>query len=517
MSEAQTVLLRQKDFDAVVFDMDGVVTKTAAVHATAWKRLFDNYMEELSRSTGEDWCQFDAEVDYRQYVDGKPRYDGVRSCLASRGIVLPEGTPDDAADVDTVCGLGNRKNGYFLEELEQHGVSVFESTVRLVRILQGVGIGTAIISASKNMALVLSAGGVGDLFPVCVDGITAAEMGLPGKPDPAVFVEAARRLGTPIERTVVVEDARAGVEAGHRGGFGLVIGVDRTGDSEGLLAAGADVVVSDLADVVVDPPFNPSALVCASDIDRRLCQATPALFLDYDGTLTPIVAHPDLAVLSDDMRAAVERLAARLPVAIISGRDLADVRRKVGIDGIVYAGSHGCDVDAPEALGGRVQHGLAAVDDVAAARAALTNKVKDIPGAWVEHKTFAVTVHYRQTPPDQVPRVMAAFDEVAAVFFGLRKATGKMVLELRPGIACYDKGKALLWLLERLEMANGTYVPVYIGDDDTDEDAFLAIAERGVGVRVGDPHEVTAADYTLADVGEVLEFLRALLALEGPS
>jgi trehalose-phosphatase len=267
----------------------------------------------------------------------------------------------------------------------------------------------------------------------------------------------------------------------------------------------------------VDPHFNPSALVCAGDIERRLRQATPALFLDYDGTLTPIVAHPDLAVLSDDMRAALERLAAHFPMAIISGRDLADVRSKVGIDGIVYAGSHGCDVDAPDALGGRVQHGVAAVDDVAAARAALTRKVEDIPGAWVEHKTLAVTLHYRQTPPDQVPRVMAAFDEVAAVFFGLRRGTGKMVLELRPGIACYDKGKALLWLLERLEMATGTHVPVYIGDDDTDEDAFRAIAGRGVGVRVGDPHDVTAADYTLADVEEVLELFRALFTVEEPS
>jgi alpha,alpha-trehalase len=517
VSEARTVVLRPEEFDAVVFDMDGVVTKTAVVHATAWKRLFDDYMEERSQSTGEELRPFDAEVDYRQYVDGKPRYDGVRSFLTSRGIVLPEGTPDDTVDADTVCGLGNRKNGYFLKELEQHGVGVFESTVRLVRILQGVGIGTAIISASKNVKLVLGAGGVGDLFPVCVDGITAAEMGLPGKPDSAVFVEAACRLDAAIARTVIVEDARAGVEAGRRGGFGLVIGVDRTGDADGLLAAGADVVVSDLADVVVDPPFSPSALVCAGDINRRLCQATPALFLDYDGTLTPIVAYPDLAVLSDDMRAALERLAGHLPVAIISGRDLTDVRRMVGIDGIVYAGSHGCDVDAPEALGGRVQHGLADVDDLAAARAALTRKVEGIPGAWVEHKTFAVTVHYRQTPPDQVPRVMAAFDEVAAVFYGLRRTAGKMVLELRPGIACYDKGKALLWLLERLEMATGTYVPVYIGDDVTDEDAFRAIAGRGVGVRVGDPHDVTAADYTLADVGEVLEFFRALLAVEEPS
>jgi trehalose 6-phosphate phosphatase len=518
LSGSRSVVFRREDVDSVIFDMDGVVTRTALVHASAWKRLFDDYMEEHSRRTGENWHPFDAAADYRQYVDGKSRYDGVRSFLASRSLALPDGTPDDPPEADTVCGLGNRKNGYFLEELHEHGARVFESTVRLVRILQSAGIGTAIISASKNLKLVLSAAGVGDLFPVCVDGVTAAEIGLPGKPDPAVFLEATRRLGTTADRTVVVEDARAGVEAGRRGGFWLVVGVDRTGDASGLLAAGADVVVSDLADVLLDPPFKPSALVCANDIKRRLCNATPALVLDYDCTLTPIVAHPDLAVLSGDMRAALVRLAAHVPVAIVSGRDLANVRDKVGIDGIVCAGSHGCDIDAPEALGGRIQHGLADVDDLAAARAALTRAVAAIPGAWVEHKTFAVTVHYRQTPPDDVPRVVAAFDEVAAVFPGLRKATGKMVLELRPGgIACYDKGKVLLWLLERLEKTAGKCVPVYIGGDVTDEDAFRAIAGRGVGVRIGDLHDVTAADYVLADVGEVLELFRALFALEEPS
>ena len=143
MSKARAVVLRADEFDAVVFDMDGVVTKTAAVHATAWKRLFDDYLERRSRATREGWNPFDAAVDYRKYVDGKPRYDGVRSFLASRSIVIPEGTPDDAEDADTVCGLGNRKNGYFLEELKRHGVGVFESTIRLVRVLQGIGLGTA--------------------------------------------------------------------------------------------------------------------------------------------------------------------------------------------------------------------------------------------------------------------------------------------------------------------------------------------------------------------------------------
>ena len=314
----------------------------------------------------------------------------------------------------------------------------------------------------------------------------------------------------------MVEDARAGVEAGRRGGFGLVIGVDRTGDAEGLLAAGADVVVPDLADVVVEPPFTPSALDCAADVERRLWQPTPALFLDYDGTLTPIVEHPDLAVLSDEMKGALQDLAKRFPVAILSGRDLADVRKMVGIDGLVYAGSHGFDVDAPEALGGRVQQGVEAAADLAAAREDLTAKVKDIRGAWVEHKTFAVTVHYRQTPPEDAPKVAAAVDDVASSFPSLRKTTGKMVLELRPAID-WDKGKALLWLLERLESSGGTYVPAYIGDDDTDEDAFRAIAGRGVGIRIGAATDSTAADYGLRDVDEVLRLFRTLLLSGGSS
>jgi len=514
MKATRNAVVDKAAHDAVVFDMDGVVTKTAVVHAAAWKRLFDDYMAERSRATGADWRPFDEEADYRPYVDGKPRYDGVRSFLASRDIVLPEGSPDDPSDRETVCGLGNRKNGYFLKELEQHGVHAYETTVRLVRVLQGLGIGTAIISASKNLRTVLAAGGIGDLFPVEVDGLLAAEIGLAGKPDPAVFLEAARRLGAEPSRTVVVEDALSGVEAGRRGAFGLVIGVDRTGDAEGLLRAGADVVVPDLADVVVEPPFLPSALVCAGDIERRLHAPKPALFFDYDGTLTPIVAHPDLAVLGDETRTVLEQLAQRLPVAVISGRDLADLKKMVTIDGIVCSGSHGFDVDAPRRLGGPVRRGTGSTADLAKARAAMQAAIAPIEGAWVEDKAFAVTVHFRQTPAAEVPRVEAAFREVAARFPALRVTTGKMILELRPGID-WDKGRALLWLLERLEAVEGPLVPVYVGDDVTDEDAFAAIAGRGVGIRIGDAHARSGADYSLRDVDETLAFLRGLLAMEG--
>lgn len=236
----------------VVFDLDGVVTDTASVHLAAWRALFDAYLAGRPAAADEDHRPV-TDADYRRHLDGKPRYDGVADLLASRGIELPWGSPDDPGGRETVCGLGNRKNRAFLDHLAAHGVRAFPTTVELVRALQATGIGTAVISASRNCREVLEAAGLGDLFPVRVDGVVADELGLPGKPDPAVFLEAARRLGVTPASSVVVEDATAGVAAGAAGGFVLVIGVDRTGHAEDLLAAGADVTVADLGEVVVAP------------------------------------------------------------------------------------------------------------------------------------------------------------------------------------------------------------------------------------------------------------------------
>lgn len=506
-------VIDQDVIDAVVFDMDGVVTRTASVHAAAWKHLFDDYLEERAKRLGGGWTPFDADADYRVYVDGKPRHDGVRSFLASRDVEVPEGSPDDAPELETVCGLGNRKNGYFLQEVERHGVAAFESTVHLIRCLQELGIGTAVISASENAESVLDAAGVGDLFPVRVDGLVAADLGLPGKPDPAVLLEAARRLGVAASRAAIVEDALAGVEAGRRGRFSLVIGVDRTGHPHALGEAGADIVVADLAEVGTTPPCLPSALGCLADIRRLIGDALPAVFLDYDGTLTPIVARPEMAVLTHDMGTAITELAERVPVALISGRDLADLKRMVTIDGLVYAGSHGFDVDAPEALGGRYRRGEEFADRLALANGRLKDAVAPIEGAWVEDKAFAVTLHFRAvTAPDE-PRVQAAFRSVATEFPDLRATGGKKVLELRPGIE-WDKGRALLWLLDRLT-GERPLMPLYIGDDETDEDAFRVLTTRGIGIRVGEAGVRSAAAYSLADTDEVRSFLSSLAGSVG--
>jgi beta-phosphoglucomutase family hydrolase len=214
--------------DAVVFDMDGVVTQTATVHAAAWKALFDTYLGERSQRSGEAFRPFDIEADYLPYVDGKARYDGVRDFLASRGITLPEGGPADPTSAETVCGLGNRKNGFFLQAVREQGVRPFPGTVRFIEQLHAAGVRTAIISASENTAMILEAAGVSGLFAARVDGLVARDLGLPGKPDPAVFLEAARRVDAAPDRAAVVEDALAGVRAGRAGGFALVIGVDRT-------------------------------------------------------------------------------------------------------------------------------------------------------------------------------------------------------------------------------------------------------------------------------------------------
>jgi beta-phosphoglucomutase family hydrolase len=239
------------DVEAVIFDLDGVVTRTAALHAQAWKKLFDAYLLERADRLGQPFRPFDLQDDYRRFVDGKPRYEGVRSFLASRGIDLPFGSSEDAAGQETVCGLGNRKDLLFRAALATTGGNPYPTTVELIAALRRRGVATAVVSSSRNCEAVIQAAGIRDLFDVKVDGLDAAGLGLPGKPDPAVFLEAARRLGVTPAHAAVVEDAIAGVEAGRRGGFGLVVGVDRDNQSGALAAAGAHIVVGDLSELAV--------------------------------------------------------------------------------------------------------------------------------------------------------------------------------------------------------------------------------------------------------------------------
>ncbi len=238
-------------FDAVLFDLDGVLTSTARIHAACWKRMFDEYLESRALRTGDAFEPFSIETDYKRYVDGRPRYDGVRAFLASRGITRPEGSPSDPPTAETVCGLGNRKNELFAELIATERPEVYAGSLALVRALHAHGVRTGVVSGSRNAATVLDAAGIAPLFATRVDGVTAADRGLAGKPAPDTFLEAARELGVDPARTVVIEDAESGVQAGKAGGFGLVVGVAREGDAQVLRDHGADVVVSDLEELTV--------------------------------------------------------------------------------------------------------------------------------------------------------------------------------------------------------------------------------------------------------------------------
>ncbi|ATB29782.1 HAD family hydrolase [Melittangium boletus] len=240
----ESIHLSRREFDALLFDLDGVVTRTASVHAAAWKRLFDAYLPQGSPP-------FTPE-DYRLYVDGRPRLEGIRCFLRSRGLTAPEGTPEEGPDAETVQGLGARKNAWFLEALKQRGVEVSPSAVRLLERARAAGLRTAVVTSSRNGEAILRAGRLGHLFDARVDGVEAGRLGLAGKPAPDTFLEGARRLGVVPARAVVFEDAQAGVEAGRRGGFGCVIGVRRSGARGELLRAGADVEVTELSAVDVD-------------------------------------------------------------------------------------------------------------------------------------------------------------------------------------------------------------------------------------------------------------------------
>jgi beta-phosphoglucomutase family hydrolase len=236
---------------ACLFDLDGVLTQTAKVHAAAWQEMFDGFLRERARSLGEPYVPFDPVADYDAYVDGRPRADGTRTFLSSRGIHLPEGTPDDPPEAETVQGLSNRKNVVVLRMMRQDGVRTYAGSVRYVTAVREARLRRAVVSSSANCREVLAAAGIEDLFEVRVDGLTMQREHLAGKPAPDMYLAAARAFAMDATQCAVFEDALAGVVAGRAGGFGFVVGVDRAGQADELIAHGADIVVTDLAELMV--------------------------------------------------------------------------------------------------------------------------------------------------------------------------------------------------------------------------------------------------------------------------
>jgi alpha,alpha-trehalase len=519
---------RWSDVRGALFDMDGVVTDTATAHAAAWKRLFDELLEAWADRRGEAFDPFDPRDDYRRYVDGRPRADGIRSFLASRGIELPDGSEDDGPDEETVAGLGRRKNQYFHAWLDENRVRAYPGTLNLLDSFRKGGVRTAIFTSSRNAEAVLRSAGLLDRFDVRVDGNDLPRLDIPGKPDPAMLLEAARQLGVKTQACAVFEDARTGVEAGVRGGFHPVIGVVRDGDSDALEEAGADRVVRDLAELRFRRGEGLSlrtlgSLPCALDHEneffRRLKDGSAVAFLDYDGTLTPIVDDHTKAFLADDMLATVAALARHCPVVIVSGRDLGRLRDLVPLESVWFAGSHGFEIVGPKGVTEGLEKGSEFLPELDAVEQELGQRLSDIQGHSLERKRFSIAVHYRGVASADVGRLTSIVREVMEQHPKLRLGHGKKVVEIGPDIQ-WHKGEAVRWVLRELRARRGDIVPVYVGDDLTDEDAFRVLAGQGISVAVRhEESRPTAADYVVDDVSQVkrlLQSLTGILAAQAP-
>ena len=517
---SQKTLLDPGDFDAVLLDLDGVITDTARVHAKAWKAMFDEYLRARAARLGSSFQPFDAESDYKRYVDGRPRADGVACFLQARGISLPDGGPSDPPDRETIASLASRKNHHFLAAIRRDGVETYASSLDFIRRAQAKGLALAVVSSSRNCSEILQAAAIDHAFDAQVDGIVAHDWWLEGKPSPDTYLEASRRLGVDPKRAMVVEDAVSGVEAGKAGHFGMVVGVDRDGLPELLRKGGADIVVPDLGALAFEnsdgrPAQNaPLALERLDEVRERIRDHKVAVFLDYDGTLTPIVERPELAVLSASMRSTLKALAKTCTVVVVSGRERSDVENLVGLKEIIYAGCHGFDIVGPRGTEIRHEEGESYVPKIHEAAAELRRRLSSIEGVLIEEKTYALAVHFRLVRPGDVDQVEQAVDAVVAEQPDLRKTDGKKVFELRPNID-WDKGKAVLWLLDALDLSGPDILPFYLGDDVTDFDAFHALRGKGVSLLVAEDIDPASADYHLSSPAEAGIFLEELTEMLG--
>lgn len=498
-------LLRQ-DFDAALLDLDGVLTATAALHAAAWKALFDPLLAERGQPP------FDPETDYRRHVDGLPREDGVRAFLEARGIVLPEG-PQAAGDSPfSVQALAAAKQACFLRQLRRQGVRPCAGSERFLRLGRGAGLRTAVVSSSRNAGAIVQAAGLAGLLDARVDGRTLRRQGLRGKPAPDMFLEACRRLEVPPARALAVEDAEAGVQAARAAHCGLVVGVAAEADrarAAALRRAGADAVVPGLWALQPLACELPSALDDPAPVMACVLQPAAALFLDFDGTLSPIVARPGDAVLAPPVRALLRRLARHRRVSILSGRDLAALRTRIDLDELWYAGSHGFEIAGPDGVHWEHPRAQGSRGQLDRAETRLRSLTAGFPGTEVERKAFAVAAHYRRLAEHRVAAFLSAFDTLAEGMPCLRPGSGKKVRELRPDID-WDKGQALQWLSRAQGLQPGRACRLYVGDDLTDEDALAVLGPADIGIVVEAGRRPSRAHYRLHDPAAVSALLGLL-------
>lgn len=502
-------------YDGVILDLDGVITSTVILHIRAWEESLDSFLHHYANINNSQFVPLDTDKDYKTYIDGKPRYSGAKSFLHSRNISLPYGKPDDLPRFETVCALGNLKNCIYLHLLNKEGADVYEDALKMIKLWRKEKLKTAVVSASKNCRLVLSSAGITDLFDLIFDGNDAEKNNLPGKPSPDIFLKACSILNLSNTRAIVIEDSSSGIRAAINGNFSLVIGVSRNGSGSMLHESGADLVLSKLTDLDVQPESKrpsllPSGLSQIEAIFSRISSHRSIIFLDYDGTLTPIVSRPELAIMSESMRRVLTELSSKIPVAIISGRELNDVRNMVNIPHIYYAGNHGFELRYPDGtvtIPEDVKKYPPLLDQI---HTSLQSLQSSYPGIIIERKKFSLAVHYRLLKDEGlINSLKKSLSGMVSQFTQFKLTSGKKVFELRPSID-WHKGKAVQVITNQIFGNTPRSFAMYIGDDLTDEDAFRAVSGWGAGILVGSEWQSTFADYLLKDTDEVRMFIEQL-------
>lgn len=510
----------KKPILAALCDLDGVITNTANIHAQAWQETFDHFFWQLQHKTHRYYPAFDIVNDYRQFLDGKPRLAGIKDYLQAKNIQLPLGQETDE-DGDTLYSLANQKSQRFLQLLEQQGVEAYPENLHKLQEWKQQGMKLAVVSASKNCQQILKATNLDTFFEVCVDGLVAEQQQLRGKPYPDTFLYATKELNIPPHEAMVVEDALAGITAAKTGGFGLAVGLVCAKNYTVMQDADADVLINDLGELTWDKhavcyPMEYRNLANAyhhiDKLSEILSSCQLAIFLDYDGTLAPIVDHPEDAVISDGMREALAQLSQQAKVSIISGRDNDTIRQFVQLPNIRYIGDHGLDIDQPDGVqitSTNTNYFIPLLQNISKQ---LSQALGSIAGVQIEPKKYDVAVHYRNAKKENESKIIKTTKQIVQQYADLKIMPGKKVLDICPNIE-WDKGKALQWILWQLHLEQPIICPLYVGDDLTDEDAFRALPAQGIGILVGDHGEKTYADLWLEDVMEVEKFLYALIKI----
>jgi trehalose-phosphatase len=492
-------------FEAIIVDVEGVITDTRQLHFESWKECIDEILlDEFEKGKNEEkQLKPLTATEYYQYFEGKNRLDGIREFIDERGIFLNK---------EQIESLAAKKNIAYRRHLLEHRPEINEESVEAVKKWKGQKIAMAAVSSSKNCTEMLLHTGIRDLFDVQIDGSMVDELGISGLGKEALYLEAAEQLGKRVDECVVIEDAPYGITAVRESGFKYVIGMSKGRQYivNELYTLGADMVVSSLLDIGQD---KPNAITGRDDLFRFMGNRTPVFFLDFDGTLSDIVQNPDAATLRPEMPVLLSDCAKMYKVAIISGRDRAVIEDKVNIPYIYHAGCHGFDISGPDDFHFEVEEARAIKPLINQVAKELQNDLADIKGLILEDKKFFTAIHYRKVQDDaQVAKALQLIKEKIAATEKLSFKEGKKVLEIGPAIN-WNKGKAVRKLCELFKMDSSLSVPIYIGDDTTDEDAFKELVGWGIGIKVSSEANVpTAADYILKDTAEVSEFLRLLVS-----